>query len=203
LPYLRKALAHLRRQDPKLAAIMARVGRCTLQPRPDPFVVLARSIVSQLISTKAAATIYGRIEEALHPRPVNPANVLELTTEQLRSAGLSRAKAAALHDLAAKASDGTVMLDKLDALEDAAIIAQLIQVKGIGRWTAEMFLIFGLGRPDVLPVDDLGLRVGVQRMDRLAEPPPPKVVRQRGAAWAPFRSIATWYLWQSLRLEPN
>jgi DNA-3-methyladenine glycosylase II len=166
----------------------------------DPFHTLARSIISQQISTKAAASIGQRLLDLVAPRPFAPKVVLQLGEEDLRSCGLSRAKAVYLQDLAHQVHSGNVTLDTLQSLEDEDVIAALTQIKGIGRWTAEMFLIFSLGRPDVLPVDDLGLRAGIQRCDGLDEMPTKSAVRARGAIWQPYRSVATWYLWRWLGL---
>lgn len=200
LPYARRARLHLGRQEPLLRPIMARVGPFRPRLIADRFEVLLRSIVSQQVSTKAAAAIFRRLEEAVGPRGLTPARVLKTPMATLRSAGLSAAKAHYALDLAERVQSGQVRLARLHLLPDDEVIAELTQVHGIGVWTAEMFLIFSLGRPDVLPVGDLGLRTAVQRLDGLAAPPTPAMVRQRGAVWTPFRSVATWYLWQSLRL---
>jgi DNA-3-methyladenine glycosylase II len=201
LPYAEEAVRHLRRRDRALRDIIDRVGPYAPRLQKDRFVALAGSIVSQQISTTAARTIYGRLVGLVAPRPLDPAGVLSLSDDQLRSAGLSRAKALYLRDLAERVAAGHVRLRSLHRADDEAVIEHLVQVKGIGRWTAEMFLIFSLGRPDVLPVDDLGLRAGLMRCDGLPELPTKADVRQRGAAWQPFRSVGTWYLWQSLKPE--
>ncbi len=199
LPYSADALRHLRRKDRALRAVIDRIGPFALRRHRNRFVLLARAIVSQQISTRAAETISARLLKLIAPARLSAEAVRGLTSEQLRSVGLSRQKAVYMHDLAEKVADGTVALRALHRADDEEVIRRLVLVKGIGRWTAEMFLIFCLGRPDVLPVDDLGLRVGVQRLDGLAEPPRPAEVRARGAVWAPYRSVATWYLWQSLK----
>lgn len=201
LPYAAKARRHLQKVDVRFHPILKVVGPCILQPRADYFTTLVRAIVSQQISTKAANSISAKLLGLMPKGQFTPRALTDLRHEELRSAGLSQAKATYMHDLAEKVLTGVVQLKEIDQRDDEGVIDMLIQVKGIGRWTAEMFLIFSLGRPDVLPVDDLGLRVGVQRLDGLEEPPSKAEVRQRGAVWAPFRSIATWYLWQSLHDE--
>ncbi len=192
------ATAHLGAVDPVLAKIISNVGPCTLQPESHGFMTLVDAIVSQQISLKAAAAIMARVVAAV--APLTPANLLAQPPETLRALGLSGQKARYLLDLAAHVDDGRIDLATLPELDDEAIIAQLLPVKGIGRWTAEMYLIFALGRPDVLPVDDLGLRQGVQR----AYGHPALLGRAELAAlaapWRPYRSVATWYLWQSLKL---
>jgi 3-methyladenine DNA glycosylase/8-oxoguanine DNA glycosylase len=170
-----------------------------MQLETNRFAALAWSIISQQISIKAAASIRQRLADLVAPQRLEPESILALTPEQLRTAGLSAAKTRYLHDLAAKVHTGAVKLRTIHHEDDEAVIEHLVQVNGIGRWTAEMFLIFSLGRPDVLPVDDLGLRVGVQRLDGLPELPSKAAVQTRGAIWKPYRSVATWYLWQSLK----
>lgn len=193
-----KAQRHLARRDPILKQLIAAVGPCTLRSNPDRFLALVRSIISQQISTRAAAAIAGRLVETLKPNAITPAAILRAAPETLRQAGLSEAKTRSLRDLAQKVDDGSVPLRALHRLADEEVIATLTPVRGVGRWTAEMFLIFSLGRLDVLPVDDWGLRVGVQRQYGLAEPPGKASLRELGEAWRPYRSIATWYFWRSL-----
>jgi DNA-3-methyladenine glycosylase II len=178
------------------------VGPCTLQPNPDYFGLLIRSIVSQQISTKAALAIHGRLESQVG-RPIRPHAILKANDEALRRAGLSRTKQLSLRDLAQKCADGEVALKKLAGLDDEEVIAQLIPVRGIGRWTAEMFLIFGLGRLDVMPVQDFGLRSGIRREHNLPELPDRATVLELTAAWAPYRSIGTWYIWRSFVNVPQ
>jgi DNA-3-methyladenine glycosylase II len=198
-----KAQRHLARRDPVLKRLIAAVGPCTLQINPDGFAALARSIVSQQISTKAARSILARLEESLLPRPLEAAAVLALPEPQLRSAGLSAAKTRYLRDLAEQVVAGAVPLDDLHAMEDEEVIARLLPVKGIGRWTAQMFLIFSLGRLDVLPVDDLGLRLGVQEQYALPEAPGKDELTQLAEPWQPYRSVATWYFWRSRGFVPQ
>jgi DNA-3-methyladenine glycosylase II len=179
-----------------LAGVIQRVGTCTLQPSSDPFRSLTRSIVAQLISTQAARTVYARLESDLQGT-VTPRTVLDAGQPRLRGVGLSATKAAAILELAERIHTGTLPVRKLLEMSDEEVIAQLIPIRGIGRWTAEMFLIFCLGRPDVLPVADLGLRAGVQEHYELTELPGRRVLEEIGAAWRPYRSIATWYIWRS------
>jgi DNA-3-methyladenine glycosylase II len=201
LPYTVKALRHLRKADLSLVPIFDRVGPFRPNLVSDRFTALIRAIVGQQISVKAAQSIYDRLVNLLPNQALSPASLSDLSHENLRSVGLSKAKATYVHDLSEKVSTRAVDLENIHDLDDEGVIAALIPVKGIGRWTAEMFLFFSLGRPDVLPVDDLGLRAGVQRLDGLEELPTKMAVKERGAAWAPFRSVATWYLWQSLKPE--
>jgi DNA-3-methyladenine glycosylase II len=199
----RKAQRHLARRDPVLKRLIGIVGPCTLWFEPDGFVALARSIISQQISTKAAAAIRARLEQTLAPQRVSAAAILAAADEALRGAGLSAGKVRSLRDLAEKVRDGTVPLKRLHTLSDEEVIAHLVPVHGIGRWTAQMFLIFSLGRLDVLPVADLGLRAGVQRQYGLPDLPPPAALEELARPWQPYRSVATWYLWRSLGFVPQ
>ncbi|ARA93161.1 hypothetical protein AWN76_008315 [Rhodothermaceae bacterium RA] len=197
------ALRHLARVDATLGRLIARVGPFTLVPRTDTglFAYLLRAITGQQLSTKAAATIYGRVEALFEAAP-EPAALLALPEEALRGAGLSRAKLVAARDLARKTLDGTVptKADALTALSDDEIIATLTQVRGIGRWTVEMLLIFRLGHPDVLPATDLGIRKGFMRTYHVPDLPPPAVILEHGTRWQPYRTVASWYLWRALEL---
>jgi 3-methyladenine DNA glycosylase/8-oxoguanine DNA glycosylase len=193
----RKARRHLTRCDSLLAQLIKHVGRCTLQPGMEAFPSLVRSIIAQMISTKAARAIGARVETALLPHGLTPAGVAAVGEDVLRGAGLSRSKALALKDLAERAMSGALPLDRLPAMSDEEVIDVLLPVRGIGRWTAEMFLIFSLGRLDVLPVDDFGLRAGVRDVYQLPELPGRAALRERGEAWRPYRTIATWYFWRS------
>jgi DNA-3-methyladenine glycosylase II len=198
-----KAQRHLARRDPVLKRLIVAVGPCTLQVNLDHFAALARSIVSQQISTKAARAILARLEETLAPRPLEAKAVLKLSEQQLRGAGLSAAKTRYLRDLAEKVETGEVPLKDFDAMSDEDVIAYLLPVKGIGRWTAQMFLIFSLGRLDVLPVDDLGLRLGVQAQYALPDPPGKADLAKLAEPWQPYRSVATWYFWRSRGFVPQ
>jgi DNA-3-methyladenine glycosylase II len=193
-----KAQRHLARRDEKLKAVIRQVGACTLTLQPDPFAVLVRSIISQQISTKAAAAIHGRLKQALGGDVFTPADLRAISDDVLKSCGLSTSKRRYLRDLADKVHEGTTPLHDLETLTDEAIVARLVQICGIGTWTAQMLLIFCLGRLDVLPVDDLGLRNAIQRHYGLKELPKKAALIELAAPWQPYRSVASWYLWRSL-----
>jgi DNA-3-methyladenine glycosylase II len=199
------ALAHLSRIDPVLGEVIRAVGPCRLAPDTafQPFQALAHAIAHQQLHGTAAARILARfIETCGAGRFPAPAAVLAASDQVLRAVGFSGAKAAALKDLARHALAGSVPdRQGLLSLTDAAIIAQLTQVRGIGRWTVEMMLIFQLGRPDVLPVDDFGVRNGFRLAYGLAKMPQPRVLAAYGERWAPHRSMAAWYLWRAVELE--
>ena len=196
----RRAVAHLRRADPTLAAVIARVGPCRFEPRAEGthFEAVARSIVYQQLSGKAAGTIHGRFHALYGGRAPEPAELLGTADDALRAAGLSRQKVGYLRDLAARVDAGDVPLAEIDALGDEGVIAALTRVKGVGRWTAQMFLMFRLGRPDVLPDLDLGVQKAVQLAYGLAALASPAEVLHVGRDWAPYRTIASWYLWRFL-----
>jgi len=200
-----KARRYLMRRDPVLGAVIKKIGACGMaeRQRADHLSALIGAIVSQQLSTKAAATIFGRFV-ALFPdnRITDAAAIAAQSDERLRSVGLSGQKVGYLRDLSARLMDGRLNLDELDALPDEAVIERLVAVKGFGRWTAEMFLMFRLHRPDVLPGGDLGIVVAIQRLHRLRKRPDAKRVLKIGEAWRPYRSVASWYLWQTLRNEP-
>ncbi len=185
-----------------LARLVAAHGPCTLTPEPDLFGTLVDSIVSQQLSVKAAATIVGRLAAALPGGRLTPAGILATPDETLRAAGLSGAKTRYVRDLAQHVAAGTLDLAHLAAQPDEDAVAALVAVRGIGRWTAEMFLIFACNRPDILPVDDLGFRRAVQIQYNLPDLPPPATLPPRAEPWRPYRSIATWYLWRSLHNTP-
>ena len=196
-----EALESLSRADPVMRGIIERVGPFEPSFEPDLWWSLVDAIVSQQLSIKAAATIAGRIA-ALVPdggRPT-PEEILATPDETLRACGLSRAKTLYVKDLATKWLDGTLEPDRFDAFSDEEVIDHLVRVKGIGRWTAEMVLMFTLARPDVLPVDDLGLRVAVQEAYGLGERPGRAELERLGEPWRPWRSIASFYLWRSRRV---
>jgi DNA-3-methyladenine glycosylase II len=196
----RAAIAHLKRADPVMAELIARVGPCRLETRRTGthYDALVRSIVYQQLSGKAAGTILRRFCE-LYPGK-RPRAELVLTTEEalLRGAGLSRQKMGYLRDLSARVADRSLPLAHLGRLADDAIIEHLVQVKGIGRWTVQMFLMFRLGRPDVLPELDLGVQNAIHRAYGLKKRPTPKDVLRIGERWRPYASVASWYLWRSL-----
>ncbi len=200
---LSAAAAHLTARDPVLARIIDEVGFPIFRHNPNLFGALVDSIIGQQISVHAASAIRRRIA-ALMPdgATLTPDGILARSVEDLRGAGLSRTKVGYLLDLATKVHDGTVDLEHLSALDDEAIVAELMKVKGIGRWTVEMFLIFSLHRPDVLPVGDLGFRTAIQRQYGLEQLPTADEIRRLAEPWVPYRSVATWYLWRSLRNEP-
>jgi DNA-3-methyladenine glycosylase II len=188
------------RVDPKLGLIIKRVGPCQLHavaPR-DPFEALCLSIASQQLSVKAAATIFGRFCDLFPERKPTPEGVMTLTDDQIRAVGFSRPKAAFIKDLAARVLDGRLDLKGLKKHPDDEVMRQLVAVKGVGRWTAEIFLMFRLARPDIFPADDLGLMNAVQRAYKLRKRPDAKRLRALAETWSPYRSIAAWYLWQSL-----
>jgi 3-methyladenine DNA glycosylase/8-oxoguanine DNA glycosylase len=198
-----QALEHLCSSDPKLAGLIAQVGPCTLQI-PHHFSIffsLARSIVYQQLAGAAASAIMGRVEALFPKGRMTPKNLLATDDSSLRSAGLSQSKLAALRDLAAKCIDGTVPTKRaLARMEDEEIIERISQVRGIGRWTVEMMLIFRLGRTNVLPVDDYGVRKGMQRLYRMRELPKKDAMQRRARKWEPWCSVASWYMWRCAEL---
>jgi DNA-3-methyladenine glycosylase II len=194
------AVRSLRKADPVLRGVIDRVGPCTLHPRRDYFVVLCKAIFTQQISTAIATLLFGRFRDLFLQRRPTPARVLEILAdgreEAFRGCGLSRQKRAYLLDLARHFEGGVIPTRRLGRMSDDEVIESLVRVKGIGRWTAEMFLIFTLNRPDVLPVDDLGLREGVRAFYDLRERPTADQVTVLAEPWRPYRSIATWYIWK-------
>ncbi|MGH9199645.1 MAG: DNA-3-methyladenine glycosylase family protein [Vicinamibacterales bacterium] len=193
----------LARRDPRLAVVIKRCNAGPAYPRRiEHFAALVRVITGQQLSTKAAQTIYTRVA-AFFPEAVpTPSGFAPVTDEQLRAAGLSRQKISYLRDFCVKVSDGTLRLPDLEQMPDDDVIQAIMQVKGLGRWSAEMFLMFRLNRPDVLPVGDLGIVKAMQRCYGLRKPPTPERMLKIGEAWRPYRSIACWYLWRSLENEP-
>ncbi len=197
-----RAHRHIAATHPRLAELIARSLRYNITPSVPvrPFDALAESIVYQQLSGKAAAKIFSRVR-ALYPRRkyLDPQLVLSTSDEKLRSAGLSRSKTAALKDLAAKTLDGTVpSAGALAKMSDEEIVARLITIRGIGRWTAEMLLLFDLGRLDVWPVDDYGVRKGFAKTFGKRKLPTPKQLKKLGEKWRPYRSVAAWYFWRAL-----
>ena len=199
-----RARRHLLRRDPILGAAIKKIGPCGMaeRQRKDHLTALVGAIVSQQLSTKAAATIFGRFV-ALFPEgdALEPSAIGAQDDAALRGVGLSGQKVGYLRDLCARLGDGRLTLDELHALPDEHVIERLTSVKGFGRWTAEMFLMFRLHRPDVLPVGDLGIVNAIHRLYRLRKKPDAKRVLKIGEAWRPYRSVASWYLWQSLKFE--
>lgn len=200
-----EAIAHLRGSDAMMGALIERVGPFTMELKSTPsiFVALAEAIVYQQLTGRAAATIFARVRAlfpSAHHGPT-PEQILRVSDERLRGAGLSNAKLLALRDLARRAADGRLpTLAQVHAMNDEEVIEQLSQVRGIGRWTVEMLLIFRLGRPDVLPVDDYGVRNGFAIAYRRRTLPAPKALAKYGTRWAPFRTVASWYLWRAVEL---
>lgn len=186
------------RKDPVLSGIIDIIGDYTLKKKSHHFSVLVESIISQQIATSAAEAIFKRFK-GLYPRFPTAAEIRSTRKSKLSAAGLSSMKIEYLKDLARHVDEGILDIKSLSKMNDEDVIVQLTQVKGIGRWTAEMFLIFSLGRQDVFPVDDLGLRKGVQMAFSLQDIPKPKEVEKLGERWKPYRTIATWYLWKSLQ----
>lgn len=196
-----EATRELAAADPALGALIEAAGPCTLVPRDDaPFPALLRAVVYQQLSGKAAATILGRVLALFDGEAPAPAAFLAVPEDALRAAGLSRAKTAAVRDLALKAETGTLpSLDEVRALDDAEVIQRLTEVRGVGPWTVEMYLLFGLGRPDVWPVTDLGVQEGY-RLTFGGERPSPAALAHHGERWRPRRSVAAWYLWRAVDL---
>ena len=192
-------IALLKEKDPVLAEIIDRVGHCTLELEEDSFHALAEAILYQQLSLKAASTIVGRFVEIYPNRSFpKPIDILETEDERLRKAGISRQKIRYLKDLSCKFMDGIVTPPKFSDMTNDEIVEQLIKVKGIGRWTAEMFLIFSLGRVNVLPVDDLGFRKAIQKWYGFENLPSEVQIRIIAKKWEPYCTVATWYLWKSL-----
>jgi DNA-3-methyladenine glycosylase II len=185
-----------------MAALIRRVGAFRLVPKAEGthFDAVCRSIVYQQLSGKAAATIHGRVLDLYGGRAPLPHELAATPDERLRGVGLSRQKLSYLKDLASRVSAEELPVETLHELPDDAVIDTLVRVKGIGRWTAQMFLMFRLGRPDVLPELDLGIQNAIQRAYRLRKRPLPERVRKIGAVWGPYRTVASWYLWRSLEL---
>jgi DNA-3-methyladenine glycosylase II len=201
---LNRVVRQLQTADPKLSRLISRVGpfRSDWGMNIAPYQGLFRSIVYQQLSGKAAATILGRVLNLFGDGAIpHPAAVIEVAEERFRSAGLSRNKTAAIRDLAARTLDGTVP-DRAtaDQTPDEALIERLQAVRGVGRWTAEMLLIFGLGRPDILPLSDLGIRKGFQLTYGMKRLPAAVTLTRQGRLWAPYRTVASWYLWRALEL---
>ena len=193
-------LRHLRSADPVLARLMERVGPYTLKLDPDRFRNLARSIISQQISVKAASSIRLRLEQFLAPHKMTAASLAGCSIEDLRSVGVSPQKSGYLLDLSAKVVSGEVRLKQLARMSDDRAIAELVKIKGVGVWTAQMVLMFSLGRLDVLAHDDLGLRSAMRNLYRLDDLPGKQQCLEIAAPWRPYASIASWYLWRSHEL---
>jgi DNA-3-methyladenine glycosylase II len=194
-----KAVRHLSRRDPALKALIKRVGPCTMMPvSDDPLTVLVRCVIYQQISTKAATSIFNRLAERLGGPPLPMAALLAATADDLRACGISGPKQRAIRAVLDHAAAEAGFLAGLAALPDDELRASVTRIKGFGPWSADMLMMFGLLRPDVLPVGDLGLRVAIRKHYGLAELPKPAEVTAIGEKWRPYRSIATWYMWRSL-----
>ncbi len=194
--YWQEACRHLMKRDRVMKKLIPQHPGVSLQSRGDAFVTLARSIVGQQISVKAAQSVWEKCEKL--PRKMTPAYVLKLKVDDMRAAGLSARKVEYLVDLALHFANDQVHVKAWAEMDDEAIIAELVAIRGIGRWTAEMFLIFHLMRPNVLPLDDIGLQNGISRAYFSGEPVSRSEIREVAASWAPFCSVATWYIWRSL-----
>jgi DNA-3-methyladenine glycosylase II len=197
---MRRALNHLRKCDPVLSAIIEKVGPFRMQYGLPEFASVAEAIVYQQLHGKAAETIFRRFV-ALAGDPLTPAGILKLSDNQLRSAGLSKQKSSYLRDLASKTSSGLLNFSELDKLSDEDVIKHLTQVKGIGVWTAHMFLIFSLRRLNVLPTGDYGVQMALKRHYKKRKLPKPKDMEKIARAWEPYRSVACWYMWRSLDIK--
>jgi DNA-3-methyladenine glycosylase II len=194
---MKKALAHLKNSDAVLASIIERVGPPQIAYREPTFEALARSIVFQQLSTKAAGTIYGRLEEAAGGK-MTPESIQNLTVGEMRRAGLSNQKVGYIRDLAEHAQSGKIDFDRLPSMNDEEVIASLTDIKGVGVWTAHMFLIFALRRPNVLAVGDFGVRSAIKRHYKKRILPKPALIEKLAVNWRPYCSFACWYLWRSL-----
>lgn len=197
---MRKAVSHLKKCDPVLRAIIERVGPFRMEYGPAEFHSLAEAILYQQLNGRAAETIHKRFV-ALAGEPPTPEGILKLTDEQLRSVGLSKQKSAYLKDLAAKTAAGLLDFARLPEMSDEAVIQHLTQVKGIGVWTAHMFLMFSLRRPNVLPTGDYGVQMAVKKHYKKRKLPKPRDMEKIARAWEPYRSVACWYMWRSLDIK--
>jgi DNA-3-methyladenine glycosylase II len=197
---MRRAILHLKKTDPVLAAIIKRVGPYRMNYDEPQFQSLAEAIVYQQLHGKAAATIFKRLTD-LAGEPLTPKGILKLSDQQLRAVGLSKQKLSYLRDLAAKTHSGELDFARLPQLTDEEVIEHLTQVRGIGVWTAHMFLMFALRRPDVLPTGDLGIQMAIRKHYRKRKLPKPKHMEKIAQCWSPYRSVACWYLWRSMDVK--
>lgn len=198
---MRKAILHLKKSDPVMSAIIECVGPFRMEYGEPTFHSLAEAIVYQQLNGKAAVTIFNRFADAAGGNPVSPEGILKLTEAQMRAAGLSKQKSSYLRDLSEKTKAGLLEFERLPDLSDDDVIEHLTQVKGIGVWTAQMFLMFTLHRPDVLPTGDYGVQVAIKKHYRKRKLPKPKDMEKIAKPWSPYRSIACWYLWRSLDIK--
>jgi DNA-3-methyladenine glycosylase II len=197
---MRKAINHLKKADPVMRGIIERVGACRIEYGDPTFHSLAEAIVYQQLNGKAALTIFKRFTDAAGS-PVTPKGILKLSEQHMRTVGLSKQKSSYLRDLAAKTESGLLDFGRLQTMEEAAVIEHLTQVKGVGVWTAHMFLMFTMRRPDVLPTGDYGIQMAIKKYYRKRKLPKPKDMEKIAKAWSPYRSIACWYLWRSLDIK--
>ncbi|MBI3477899.1 MAG: DNA-3-methyladenine glycosylase 2 family protein [Acidobacteria bacterium] len=197
---MRKAVNHLKKSDPVLAAIIEQVGPCKMQFGEPTFHSLAESILYQQLNGKAAMTIFNRFTAAAGD-PLTPKGILHLSDKEMRAVGLSKQKTSYLRDLSSKTRDGLMEFERLPELPEDEVIAHLTQVKGIGVWTAHMFLMFTLRRPDILPTGDYGIQAAIKKHYKKRKWPKPDVMQKIAKPWIPYRSIACWYLWRSLDIK--
>ena len=197
---MRAAVLHLKKSDPILAAIMERVGPCKMEFGPPEFHSLAEAIVYQQLNGKAAVTIFKRFA-AIAGDPLTPQGILKLTDEQMRAVGLSKQKSSYLKDMAERAARGDLNFSRLHEMTDDEVIKHLTQVKGVGVWTAHMFLMFTLQRPDVLPTGDYGIQAAMKKHYKKRKLPKPEQMQKIAKSWQPYRSVACWYLWRSLDIK--
>ncbi|PYS27930.1 MAG: DNA-3-methyladenine glycosylase 2 family protein [Acidobacteria bacterium] len=203
-PYeIRRALRHLRTADPVMGDVIKKAGPFRLKLGRDRFHMLVASIISQQISGKAAASIRQKLAQYIAPEKISRESLARLSHEELRSVGLSPQKATYLLDLAERVANGSLRLDRMGRMPDEKIIEALVEVKGIGIWTAQMFLIFALGRLDVFPHADLGVRMAIRDLYGLQDLPDKDISHKIAAPWRPYASVATWYCWRSLEFEEN
>jgi DNA-3-methyladenine glycosylase II len=197
---MRKAISHLKRSDPVLRAIIERVGPCRIEYGPPEFHSLAEAIVYQQLNGKAAVTIFNRFAD-LAGKPLTPGGIMKLTDAQLRSVGLSKQKSSYLRDMAQRALNRQLDFSKLHEMSDEDVIKHLTQVKGVGVWTAQMFLMFTLKRPNVLPTGDFGVQMAIKKNYNKRKLPKPAHMEKIARPWEPYRSIACWYLWKSMDIK--
>lgn len=198
-----KAILHFKKVDPILYEVIARIEPFQLSQHPNPFIRLTRSIIGQQLSVKAAQTIYSRLENLFENKLIEPSNLIKIPVEDLRGAGISYQKISYLKDLSGKVLQKEIELEKLKDLESEIVISELIKIKGIGRWTAEMYLMFTLGRGDVFSYGDLGLQNAIKKLYSLKKKPTIKQMEKLSKKWAPFRTYAAMTLWRSLDNEPK
>ena len=197
---MKRAVTHLKKADPVLRAIIERIGPCKMEYGPPEFHSLAEAIVYQQLNGKAAVTIFKRFTD-LAGDPVTPAGILKLTAVQMRSVGLSKQKSSYLFDMAQRTQRGELDFARLGGMSDEEVIKHLTQVKGVGVWTAHMFLMFTLRRPNILPVGDFAVQMAIKKLYRKRKMPKPADMEKIARAWEPYRSIACWYLWRSLDVK--